>query len=324
MNRPTTRVRSSAARNASRSAVSTVSSPPVEITVRKPVRGPMPTSTDPNEPDWTTPATPPGTKLGGMPPIHGDGMCGVAMPMQFGPSIAIPAAASFAPTRRGRCGALVVRLAAEPRHDHGPGAAGGDDVVDRRLDAEVAEAHHDHVVLLAGAREPMDAADAEHLVAHGVHADDRPAAGDEVLGDLPRCPLGKTVDRDGPRRDEHVQVVPGQRVRIHRGRHHRGRRHPTGPRAPQNASRIANPRDTPVTFGRTRVTPQPSRNTRGPHASAKTPRRTVPGFPFRCQAPKRGRKSGPADCTATSRRLDPRARLAVSLRRRRRARPRCP
>ena len=44
-----------------------------------------------------------------------------------------------------------------------------------------------------------------------------------------------------------------------------------------------------------------SRNTRGPHGSAKTPRETVPGSTFRCQAPKRARFARPRKSTRTPR-----------------------
>ena len=118
--------------------------------------------------------------MGGTPPIHGDGASGVATPMQLAPSIAIPAAASFAPIAGGDRRALVARLAPSPgtiTTRVPPAAITSSTAPSMR---SVPDAHDDHVVLLAGARQLPHAADAEHLVVHRVHADQRPPAGLEV------------------------------------------------------------------------------------------------------------------------------------------------
>ena len=89
----------SPANQSTKSAASVTVSFPAEMTVRKPMRGPSETRISPIEPEWTSVATGPGTNVGCRLPIHGDGNPGVAMPMQLGPTIAIPAARTRAEIR---------------------------------------------------------------------------------------------------------------------------------------------------------------------------------------------------------------------------------
>jgi len=72
---------------------------PAEITVRKPIRGPSETRISPIEPEWASVDTGPPTNVACRLPIHGEGKPGVATPMQFGPTIAMPAARSRSPMR---------------------------------------------------------------------------------------------------------------------------------------------------------------------------------------------------------------------------------
>ena len=119
---------------------------PAEMTVRKPIRGPSETRISPIEPEWASVATGPGTNVGCRLPIQGDGKPGVAMPMQFGPTMAMPAVAHAAPMiRSDDRRALGARLVAEAGRDDRPHALDREHVVDRRLDAAVADAHHDHL-----------------------------------------------------------------------------------------------------------------------------------------------------------------------------------
>ena len=94
---------------ATKSAASVTVSFPAEMTVRKPIRGPSETRISPIEPEWTSVATGPGTKVGCRLPIHGDGKPGVAMPMQLGPTIAIPASRTRAEIRSLIAGPSVAR-----------------------------------------------------------------------------------------------------------------------------------------------------------------------------------------------------------------------
>ena len=96
---PITRVAGSWANQATKSAASTTVSFPDETIVRKPTRGPSETRISPIEPEWASVATGPGTNVGCRLPIHGDGEPGVAIPMQFGPTIAMPASRTRAEMR---------------------------------------------------------------------------------------------------------------------------------------------------------------------------------------------------------------------------------
>ena len=93
-NMPTTRHSGSSAKYAVMSATSVIASLPAETTVRKPTRGPSETRISPIEPEWTSVATGPPVKSSVRVPIHGDGAPGVAIPMQFGPTMEMPAAST--------------------------------------------------------------------------------------------------------------------------------------------------------------------------------------------------------------------------------------
>ena len=95
-NSPTTRVADLCAKYATKSATSVTVSFPAEITVRKPTRGPSDTRISPIDPEWASVATGPPTNSGWRLPIQGEGNPGVAIPMQLGPSIGMPAAAILA------------------------------------------------------------------------------------------------------------------------------------------------------------------------------------------------------------------------------------